>query len=576
MIAAEFYSLHSKIQAIMAKQLLFSEKARQAVRRGADILANAVKVTLGPKGRNVLLDRGYGAPTITNDGVTIAKEIDLEDKFENLGAELLKEVASKTNDKVGDGTTTATVLAQAIISEGLKYAAAGVNAVTLRKELEAASKSIVEEMKKVARPVKTKEEITQVATISAESEEFGKIIAEAIEKVGKDGAITVEESQGTGIEKEVVEGLQFDRGYVSPYMVTNAERMEAVMADAPILITDKKISSIQDILPLLEKLAKSGKKDLVIIADDVDGDALATLVVNRLRGGFNALAIKAPGFGDRRKEMLEDIAIVTGGKVITEEVGLKLQTVELEMLGKARRVVADKDNTTIVDGAGKKQDIDKRASQLKGQLERTTSEFDKEKLQERIAKLSGGVAIIKVGAATETEMKYMKLKLEDAVAATKAALAEGVVPGGGAAYLRAVVNAESDLEKVPAEKKAKASMEMGTAWKILMRALEEPMAQIAANAGKRDGEIVSRVKDILRQDSKSQAGYDALNDKIIPDMVKAGIVDPVKVTRMALENAVSVAAMFLTMEAVVTELPKKESSVPAMPPGGMGGMGMDY
>ena len=554
----------------MPKQILFDEKARQALKRGVDTLANVVKVTLGPKGRNVVLDKGYGAPTITNDGVTIAKEIDLDDKFENLGAELVKEVASKTNDKVGDGTTTATLLAQAIIHEGLKYSLAGVNAISLRRALEAATKDIVDELKTISKQINTKEEVVQVATISSESEEFGKIIAEAIDKVGKDGAITVEESQGTGIEKEVVEGLQFDRGYVSPYMVTNAERMEAVMDDPHILITDKKISSIQDILPLLEKLAKTGKKELVIIAEDVEGDALATLVVNRLRGGFNALAVKAPGFGDRRKEMLEDIAIVTGGKVITEEVGLKIQNADVEMLGKARRIVSDKDNTTIIGGEGKKVDIDNRVKQIKAQVERVTSEFDKEKLEERLAKLSGGVAIIKVGAATETEMKYVKLKIEDAVAATKAALAEGIVPGGGTAYLRAAVNIEEKWKKLPAQEKEKATEEMKAAYTILLRALEEPMAQIAANAGKRMGEIVSRVKEKLAADTKSNAGYDALKDEIVPDMVKAGIVDPVKVARMALENAVSIAAMFLTMEAAVTELPKKESPMPAMPPGGMG------
>ena len=558
----------------MAKQILFDEKARQALKRGVDTLANAVKVTLGPKGRNVVLDKGYGAPTITNDGFTIAKEIDLDDKFENLGAELVKEVASKTNDKVGDGTTTATLLAQAIIHEGLKYSLAGVNAISLRRSLEAATKDIVDELKKMAKVINTKEEVVQVATISSESEEFGKIIAEAIDKVGKDGAITVEESQGTGIEKEVVEGLQFDRGYVSPYMVTNAERMEAVMDDPHILITDKKISSIQDILPLLEKLAKTGKKELVIIAEDVEGDALATLVVNRLRGGFNALAVKAPGFGDRRKEMLEDIAIVTGGKVITEEVGLKIQNADVEMLGKARRIVSDKDNTTIIGGEGKKSDIDNRVKQIKAQVERVTSEFDKEKLEERLAKLSGGVAIIKVGAATETEMKYVKLKIEDAVAATKAALAEGIVPGGGTAYLRAAVNIEEKWKKLSPVEKEKATEEMKAAYTILLRALEEPMAQIAANAGKRQGEIVSRVKEKLAGDPKSNAGYDALKDEIVVDMVKVGIVDPVKVARMALENAVSIASMFLTMEAAVTELPKKESSMPQMPPGGMGGM--DY
>src|SRR3989338_8362038 len=558
----------------MAKQIIFHEKARHAMARGVDILAEAVKLTLGPRGRNVILDKSFGAPQITNDGVTIAKEIELEDKFENMGAELVKEVASKTNDAVGDGTTTSVVLAQALIRKGLKYAAAGVNAVGLRQALESAQEEIVKELQKIAKPIKEKEEIVQVATISAESEELGTIIAEAIERVGKDGAVTVEESQGTGIEKEIVEGMQFDRGYVSPYMMTNAERMEAVIDDPLILITDKKISSIQDILPLLEKLVKTGKKELVLVAEDVDGDALATLVVNRLRGGFTALAVKAPGFGDRRKEMLEDIAVVTGGRVITEEVGLKIQNADVEMLGKARRIVSDKDNTTIIGGEGKKSDIDNRVKQIKAQVERVTSEFDKEKLEERLAKLSGGVAIIKVGAATETEMKYVKLKIEDAVAATKAALAEGIVPGGGTAYLRAAVNIEEKWKKLSPVEKEKATEEMKAAYTILLRALEEPMAQIAANAGKRMGEIVSRVKEKLAADTKSNAGYDALKDEIVVDMVKAGIVDPVKVARMALENAVSIAAMFLTMEAAVTELPKKESSMPQMPPGGMGGM--DY
>ena len=421
----------------MAKQILFDEKARQSMMRGVDQLARAVKITMGPRGRNVIIDKSFGSPQATNDGVTIAKEIELEDKFENMGAALIKEVASKTNDSVGDGTTTAVVLAQALIYHGLKYSTAGVNVIGLRVALEEGRAEIVEELKKMAKPVKSREETIQVATISAESRELGEIIAEAIEKVGKDGAVTVEESQGTGIEKEIVEGMQFDRGYVSPYMVTNTERMESVMEDSHILITDRKISSIQDILPLLEQLARSGKKELVIIAEDIDGDALATLVVNRLRGAFNALAIKAPGFGDRRKEMLEDIAVLTGGKVISEEVGLKLEKAELTMLGHARRVVADKDNTTIVGGKGKKEEIEKRIKQIRSAVERSTSDYDKEKLQERLAKLAGGVAVIKVGAATETEMKYIKLKIEDAVAATKAALAEGIVPGGGVALFKA-------------------------------------------------------------------------------------------------------------------------------------------
>ncbi len=552
----------------MAKQIQFDETARQALKRGIDKVADTVKITLGPKGRNVVLDKSFGAPQITNDGVTIAKEIELEDKFENMGAELVKEAASKTNDAAGDGTTTSVILAQALAHEGLKYTTAGVNVIGLRGELEKGRDMIVKKLQEMAKPVKSKEEITQVATIAAESAELGKIIAEAVEKVGKDGAVTVEESQGTGIEKEIVEGLQFDRGFVSPYMVTNAERMEAVMNDAEILITDKKISTIQSVLPLLEKMARAGKKELVIVAEDVEGEALATLVVNRLRGGFNALAIKAPGFGDRRKEMLEDIAVVTGGKVISEEVGLKLENVEFDMLGRARRIVSNKDNTTIVGGKGKKDDIEKRLKQIKGQIERTTSEYDKEKLQERVAKLSGGVAVIKVGAATETEMKYVKLKIEDAVAATKAALAEGIVPGGGIALFKAVMFLKEKWDKRSASEKDETTPEMQAAYQILSNALEEPIAQIAKNAGKRVGEITAKLREKILSDSKSNAGYDAKNDEIVSDMLKAGIVDPVKVVRFALENAVSVAAMFLTTEAAVAELPKKdEPKMPAMPPG---------
>ncbi|QQG45308.1 MAG: chaperonin GroEL [Candidatus Sungiibacteriota bacterium] len=546
----------------MAKQILFEEKARQAMKRGIDQLAAAVKITLGPKGRNVVLGKSFGGPQVTNDGVTIAKDIELEDKFENMGAELAKEAASKTNDAVGDGTTTSVVLAQAIINEGLKYATAGVNVIELRQGLDTALARVVKELKEMAKAVKTEEEITQVAIISAESEELGKIIAEAIQKVGKDGAVTVEESQGTGIEKEIVEGMQFDRGYVSPYMVTNAERMEAVIEDPYILITDKKISSIQDIVPLLEKIVKTGKKELVIVAEDVEGDALATLVVNRLRGGFNALAVKAPGFGDRRKEMLEDVATVTGGKVISEEVGLKLENADLAMLGRARRVVADKDNTTIVGGKGKKEDIEKRIKQIRAQIEKTTSEYDREKLQERLAKLSGGVAVIKVGAATETEMKYIKLKIEDAVAATKAALAEGIVAGGGTALFKVSLLLKEKTRRLEGEKDA---VEEHAAYSILTNALEEPLVQIAANAGKRVGEITLKIKEKIAADPKSNAGYDAMRDRIVGDMIKEGIVDPVKVTRLALENAVSVAAMFLTTEAAIAELPKKEEKIPAMP-----------
>ncbi len=541
----------------MAKQILFDEKARHAMKRGVDQLTHAVKITLGPRGRNVVLDKSFGAPQITNDGVTIAKEIELEDKFENMGAELVKEAASKTNDAVGDGTTTAVVLAASLIHHGLKYMSADWHPMELRQELEEARDKVVKDLQKMAKPVKTSEEIVQVATISAESRELGEIIAEAIEKVGKDGAVTVEESQGTGIGKEIVEGMQFDRGYVSPYMVTNAERMESVIEDPYILLTDKKISSIQDILPVLEKVAKSGKKELVIVAEDLEGDALATLVVNRLRGAFTALAIKAPGFGDRRKEMMEDIAVVTGAKVISEEVGLKLENADLAMLGRARRVVADKDNTTIVGGKGKKDDIEKRVGQIRVQIGKTTSQYDREKLEERLAKLSGGVAVIKVGAATETEMKYIKLKIEDAVAATKAALAEGIVAGGGGALFHAALSMDESLKRHPEW--------MGTtrqiAYAILIDALQEPFGQIATNAGKVPGMIIERVKE---KDSLN-AGYDALNDRIVSDMMKEGIVDPVKVTRSALENAVSVAAMFLTTEVAVADLPKKEEKVPPMP-----------
>ncbi len=552
----------------MPKQILFEEKARHAIKRGIDQVANAVKITLGPKGRNVILSKSYGAPQITNDGVTIAKEIELEDKFENMGVELMKEVASKTNDTAGDGTTTSVVLTQALINEGLKYVTAGVNVISLRSSLESARDEVVAKLRKMAKPVSVEkpEELVNVATISAESEELGKIIAEAIQKVGNDGAVTVEESQGTGIEKEIVGGMQFDRGYASPYMVTNAERMEAVMEDPYILISDKKISSAQELLPLLEKILQTGKKELVIIAEDVDGDALPLLVVNRLRGAFNALAIKAPGFGDRRKEMLQDIATLTGATVISEEVGLKLDKTEIDMLGRARRVIAAKDNSTIVGGKGKKEETDARIKQIRAQIERATSDYDKEKLQERLAKLAGGVAVIRAGAATETEMKYIKLKIEDAVAATKAALAEGIVPGGGMALFKVATLMREEREHISASEKRKSGPEEQAAWTILLNALEEPLAQIALNSGKRVGEITSKLKEKILEDVKSNVGYDAANDKIVTDMLKEGIVDPLKVTRSALENAVSVAAIFLTTEAAIAELPKKEEkSAPQMP-----------
>jgi chaperonin GroEL len=537
----------------MAKEIQYDETARKKLKLGVDKLANAVKVTLGPRGRNVVLDKGYGSPVITNDGVSIAKEIELEDKMENLGAEIVKEVAEKTNDVAGDGTTTATLLAQAIITEGLKNVAAGANPLSLKRGLEKGCKLAVEELKKLSKEVSGKEEIAQVATISAEDAELGNLIAEVITEVGKDGVVTVEESKTLGIQKEVVKGLQFDRGYISHYMVTNADRMEAVFEDPYILITDKRISSLQEMLPVLEKVAQTGKKELVIIADDVEGEALATLVVNRLRGVFSALAIKAPGFGDRKKEMLEDIAIVTGGKVISEEAGLKLDKVELDQLGSARRVVSTKENTTIVEGKGGKEEIDFRVKQLKNLIKESDSDFDKEKLQERVAKLAGGVAVIKVGAATEVEQKSKQHKTEDALAATRAAIEEGIVPGGGVALLRSL----KALENVEGKE------EEAIGLKILKRALEEPIRQIAHNGGK-DGSVIAA--EILK--NEGSFGYDALND-VYCDMIQAGIVDPTKVVRSALENAVSAASMLLTTEVVVAEQEtEKDKKIPPMMPEG--------
>jgi len=543
----------------MAKQLLFNEKARRSLKRGVDILADAVKITLGPKGRNVVLDKGFGGPTITNDGVTIAKDIDLEDKFENMGAQLVKEVATKTNDVAGDGTTTATLLAQALIDEGLKNVTAGANPIGIRRGLEKATDVVVKELQKNAKEISGKEEVAQVATISAQDPEVGKLIADVMDQVGKDGVITVEESQTMGLEKEIVEGMQFDRGYVSHYMVTNTERMEAVFENPKILITDYKISAVADILPVLEKMAQSGKKDLVIIAEDIEGEALATLVVNKLRGTFNTLAIKAPGFGDRRKEMLSDIAILTGATVISEETGMKLDGTEVGMLGEARKVVSDKDNTTIVEGKGSEAEIKKRIAQIKAQLETSTSDFDKEKMQERLAKISGGVAVIKVGAATEVELQEKKHRIEDAVQATKAAVEEGIVAGGGTALVDALPVLE-DLDFTGDEE---------TAIKLLRRAMEEPLRQIAANAGREGSVVVDEVKK-----REKNVGYDADKHEYV-DMIKAGIIDPLKVTRSAIQNAVSVASMLLTTEAAVTDIPEKEK--PGMPGGGMGmpGMGMD-
>lgn len=560
----------------MAKQIVFRENAKEKLKKGIDAVADAVKITLGPKGRNVVLEKGYGAPTITNDGVTIAKEIELEDKIENMGAEIVKEVASKTNDVAGDGTTTAVVLTQAIVKEGMRMTTLGVNPLGVKIGIDSAAKAVVDALKKTAKPIKDKEEIEQVAIVSAESEEFGKMIAHTIDKVGKDGVVTVEESQSLGVEKEFVEGLQFDKGYVSPYMITNAERMEAVYEDAPILITDKKISSINEILPLLEKLASAGKKNLVIIAEDVEGDALTTLVVNKLRGAFNALVVKAPGYGDRKKEILQDIAVVTGGKIISEEVGVKLEKTEINMLGGARKVIATKDNTTIVGGKGKKRDIEERVARVKKEISATDSEFDREKLQERLAKLAGGVAIIKVGAATETEMKYRKMKIEDAVEATKAAIDEGIVAGGGVALIKAGAIVAKDFaagKLSPPSKELVREFEVGV--EILLRAIEEPLRQIVANAGKHEGAVIaSEIKKEIAKNSASNIGYDANADKIALDMLKAGIIDPVKVTRFALQNAASAAAMLLTTEVAVAEIPKEKSATANQPQGGMGGM--DY
>jgi chaperonin GroEL len=550
----------------MSKQIIYDEKARALLKEGVDKVANAVKVTLGPRGRNVILERTYGAPMITNDGVTIAKEISLSDKVEGMGAEMIKEVASKTNELAGDGTTTAVVLAQAMITEGMKKTTMGVNAMGVRLGIEAGAEAIVGALKSIAKPIKNHSEIKQVATISAESEEIGTIIADTIDKVGKDGVVTVEESQTVGIESEVVKGLQFEKGYVSPYLITNAERMDAEYNDVSVLLTDKKISSIKDILPLLEKLAQTGKKDLVIIADDVDGEALSTFIVNKLRGTFNILAVKAPGFGDRKKEMLADIAVVVGAKVVSEEVGMKLDTAEISVLGHAGKIIATKDNTTIVGGKGKKADIDSRIAQIRKQIETTDSKFDKEKLTERLAKLAGGVAVIKVGAATETEMKYLKLKIEDAVNATKAAIEEGVVPGGGVALVKAAEKLKTKPVVAPL-KNFEAEYKVG--WDIVMKAIEAPLRQIAINAGKDGSVIVEKVRT-----SKGNGGYDAKADEMVADMLAVGIIDPVKVTRSGLQNAASAAAILLTTEVAITEEPKEEKPMGGGMPGGMGGM--DY
>mgnify|MGYP001566800683 CR=1 FL=1 len=551
----------------MAKQIVFDEKAREALKRGVDALANVVKITLGPKGRNVILDKGFGAPTITNDGVTIAKEIELEDKVENMGAEIVKEVATKTNDVAGDGTTTATLLAQAIIAEGIKNVAAGANPIGLKAGIEKATARVVEELRKISVPISKKEETAHVASISAKDPAIGEKIAEVINKVGKDGVVTVEASQTFGMSYELVEGLQFDKGYISPYMITNAERMEAVYEDPKILITDRKISAIADILPILEKMAGAGKKELIIIAEEVEGEALATLVVNKLRGIFNSLAVKGPGYGDRRKEMLEDIAAVVGAKVISEEAGMKLDGVELGMLGSARRIIATKDDTTIVGGKGKKADIDKRIAQIRKQIEQTDSDFDREKLNERMAKLSGGVAVIRVGAATEVEQKEKQHRIEDAVSATKAAIEEGIVPGGGVAFIRAA----GALDKVLNElEKSGGNHDEWLGYKIIRAAIEKPLWQIAENAGVSGSVVVSEVKK-----KRGNIGYNAASGQY-QDLIEAGIVDPTKVTRSTLQNAASASAMLLTTEAVVAEKPEKNPSAGGSSAGGHGmdGMGM--
>ncbi|MBQ8682690.1 MAG: chaperonin GroEL [Selenomonadales bacterium] len=537
----------------MAKEILFNEDARRALGRGVDALANAVKVTLGPKGRNVVLEKKFGAPTITNDGVTIARDIELEDPFENMGAQLVREVATKTNDVAGDGTTTATLLAQAMIREGMRNVAAGANPMIIRKGISKAVEALVEEIQKNAQKVETKDAIAQVASISAADEATGNLIAEAMEKVGKDGVITVEESKGMGTSLDVVEGMQFDRGYISPYMVTDTDKMEAVLNNPYILVTDRKIGAIADLLPILEKVVQQGK-ELMILAEDVEGEALATLVVNKLRGTFRAVAVKAPGFGDRRKAMLEDIATLTGATVITEDLGRKLDTVDVADLGSARQVRISKDETTIVDGAGDLELIKARVAQIKVQLAETTSEFDKEKLQERLAKLSGGVAVIQVGAVTEVEMKEKKLRIEDALNATRAAVEEGIVAGGGTTF----------IDIIPVLDTIEAAGDEKTGIQIVKRAIEEPVRQIADNAGLEGSIVVESVKK-----SPKGIGFNALTEEYV-DMIAAGIVDPAKVTRSALQNAASIASMVLTTETIVAEKPA-ENAAPAMPMGGMGG-----
>ncbi|MBI3622090.1 MAG: chaperonin GroEL [Nitrospirae bacterium] len=542
----------------MAKQILFSDDARSAILRGVTQLSNAVKATLGPKGRNAVIDKKFGAPTITKDGVTVAKEIELKDPWENMGAQLVKEVASKTSDVAGDGTTTATVLAHAIIREGVKNVSAGANAMEVKRGIDRAVSVVIDELKKLSKPCQSKKEISQIGTISANNDAtIGELIAEAMEKVGKDGVITVEEAKSMTTSLDVVEGMQFDRGYISPYFVTDPERMECVLEDAFLLIHEKKISSMKDVLPILEQVARMGKP-FVILAEEIEGEALATLVVNKLRGTLSCAAVKAPGFGDRRKAMLEDIAILTGGQVISEDLGIKLENVKVSDLGRAKRVTIDKDNTTIVEGAGETSKIQGRIKQIKAQIEETTSDYDREKLQERLAKIVGGVAVINVGAATETEMKEKKARVEDALHATKAAVEEGIVPGGGVALLRCI----------PAVEKLKLEGDQQIGVTILKRALEEPIRQIVENAGFEGSVVVERVKK-----EKTNSGFDAAAE-IYCDLLEAGIIDPTKVTRTALQNAASVASLMLTTEVMVAELPEKDAKAPAMPPGG--GMGDMY
>ncbi|MCK6582489.1 MAG: chaperonin GroEL [Anaerolineales bacterium] len=550
-----------------AKQLVFSEEARRKLKNGMNAVANAVSATLGPKGRNVAVDRKFGSPTITHDGVSVAKEIELEDPFENMGAQLLKEAATKTNDIAGDGTTTSTVLAHAIVNEGLKALEAGYNPMLLKRGIELATETVVAELKKNSVKIDTKEEIASVATNSAADEEVGQLIADVMDKVGKDGVITVEESKTMQFETEFVEGMQFDRGYLSPYFITHADQMEAQISEPYVLIYDKKISAAADIVPLLEKLVQIGKRELVIIAEDVDGEALATMILNKIRGMLNVLAIKAPGFGDRRKAMLQDIAILTGGQVVSEEMGRKLESVTVQDLGKAEKVVSDKENTTIIGGKGKKGDIEGRIKEIRIEIEKSTSDYDKEKLQERLAKLSGGVAIIRVGAATETEMKERKHRVEDALSAARAAVEEGIVPGGEIS----LINASAKLDKL-AKENAEDGEEIRVGINIVKKALEAPIRKLASNAGQDGSVIIDTVRRTAAEKKNPNIGYNVLTDEYT-DMIKAGVIDPVKVVRGALENAASIAAMILTTDVLITDIPEKEKA-PAMPPGGMGGM--DY